>query len=103
MNVDGLKLTSYFGERKRSGRRFLGDALMDVYGRQELTASIMLRGTEGFGRKHHLRSDHSLTRQVLRNLSAARALTAGRSDPEPPEQTEQPRRPRDVEPTDSRR
>jgi PII-like signaling protein len=61
VNVDGLKLTSYFAERKRSGRRFLGDALMDVYGGQELAASIMLRGTEGFGRKHLLRSDHSLT------------------------------------------
>jgi PII-like signaling protein len=59
--VDGLKLTSYFGERKRSGRRFLADALMDVYGRQQLTTSIMLRGAEGFGRKHHLRTDHSLT------------------------------------------
>ena len=61
MNVDGLKLTSYFGERKRSGRRFLADALMDVYGRQQLTTSIMLRGAEGFGLKHHLRTDHSLT------------------------------------------
>ena len=61
MNVDGLKLTSYFGERKRCGRRFLADALMDLYGRQQLTTSIMLRGAEGFGLKHHLRSDHSLT------------------------------------------
>ena len=61
MNVDGLKLTSYFGERKRSGRRFLADALMDVYGRQQLTTSIMLRGAEGFGLKHQLRTDHSLT------------------------------------------
>jgi PII-like signaling protein len=61
VNADGLKLTSYFGERKRSGRRFLGDALMDLYGEQQLTASIMLRGAEGFGLKHHLRSDHSLT------------------------------------------
>jgi PII-like signaling protein len=61
VNVDGLKLTSYFGERKRSGRRFLADALMDVYGRRQLTTSIMLRGAEGFGLKHHLRTDHSLT------------------------------------------
>jgi lipopolysaccharide exporter len=50
-----------------------------------------------------LGSDHALTRDVRRNLSAARALMAGRSDAEPAEQGEQPRRPRDVEPTDSRR
>jgi len=61
VNVDGLKLTSYFGERKRNERRLLADALMDLYGREELTTSIMLRGAEGFGRKHHLRTDHSLT------------------------------------------
>jgi PII-like signaling protein len=61
VNLDGLKLTSYFGERKRVGQRFLADALMDLYGRRQLTASIMLRGAEGFGLKHHLRSDHSLT------------------------------------------
>ena len=50
-----------------------------------------------------LGSDHALTSDVRRNLSAARALMAGRSDAEPAEQGEQPRRPRDVEPTDSRR
>ena len=50
-----------------------------------------------------LGSDHALTSEVCRNLGAARALTAGRSDPEPPEQREQSRGPRDVEPTDSRR
>lgn len=61
MNADGLKLTSYFGERQRCGRRFLADALMDLYGGQQITTSIMLRGAEGFGLKHHLRSDHSLT------------------------------------------
>ena len=47
MNVDGLRLTSYFGERKRCGRRFLADALMDLYGRQQLTTSIMLRAPRG--------------------------------------------------------
>lgn len=61
MNEDCLKLTSYFGERHRAGRRFLADALIDLYGRNQITASIMLRGAEGFGLKHHLRTDHSLT------------------------------------------
>jgi len=51
-----------------------------------------------------LGSDHALTREVRRNLSAARELTAGPSRyPEPPEQTEHSGHPRDVEPTDSRR
>ena len=61
MNEDCLKLTSYFGERHRTAHRFLADALVDLYGRQEITTSILLRGVEGFGLRHHLRSDHSLT------------------------------------------
>lgn len=61
MNEDCLKLTCYFGERHRSGRRFLADALLDMYERHAIAASIMLRGVEGFGLKHHLRSDRSLT------------------------------------------
>jgi PII-like signaling protein len=58
---DGLKLTSYFGERHRSGDTFTADALIELYGRHEIAASILLRGTEGFGLKHHLRTDRSLT------------------------------------------
>jgi PII-like signaling protein len=61
VNEDCLKLTCYFGERQRRGRRFLADALIDLYGGQQITTSIMLRGIEGFGLKHHLRSDHSLS------------------------------------------
>jgi PII-like signaling protein len=59
--ADCVKLTSYFGERHRSGDRFTADALIELYGRHELAASILLRGTEGFGLKHHLRTDRSLT------------------------------------------
>jgi PII-like signaling protein len=59
--ADGLKLTSYFGERHRSGGAFVADALLELYGRREIAASILLRGTEGFGLKHHLRTDGSLT------------------------------------------
>ena len=60
-NPDCIKLTSYFSERHRAGGRFTADALLDLYGRHEITASILLRGTEGFGLKHHLRTDRSLT------------------------------------------
>ena len=55
------KLTSYFGERQRSGGRFVADAVLELYGRHEIAVSILLRGTEGFGLKHRLRTDRSLT------------------------------------------
>jgi PII-like signaling protein len=61
VNEDCLKLTTYFGERQRAGDRFLADALLDVYGRHEVQISVLLRGTEGFGIKHHLRTDRLLT------------------------------------------
>ena len=61
MSADCLKLTSYFGERHRAGGVFTADALLDLYGRSEMAASILLRGTEGFGLRQHLRTDRSLT------------------------------------------
>ena len=61
MNGDCLKLTTYFGERHRTDRQFVGDALLDLYGRAEVQVSLMLRGVEGFGLKHHLRTDRLLT------------------------------------------
>jgi PII-like signaling protein len=70
MSQDCLKLTSYFGERHRvsgaaggHGARgaFTADALLDLYGRSQIAASVLLRGTEGFGLRQHLRSDRSLT------------------------------------------
>jgi PII-like signaling protein len=59
--TDSLKLTSYFGERQRCGSGFVADALLELYGRHEIATSILLRGTEGFGLKHHLRTDRSLS------------------------------------------
>ena len=61
MNEDCLKLTTYFGERDRSDRRFLADALLDVYERHGFQASVLLRGAEGFGVKHHLQTQRLLT------------------------------------------
>ncbi|PZS16053.1 MAG: hypothetical protein DLM60_15995 [Pseudonocardiales bacterium] len=61
MIEDCLKLTTYFGERHRSGRAFLADAQLDLFGRREVTTSILLRGSEGFGLKHHLQTDRLLT------------------------------------------
>lgn len=56
-----LKLTSYFGERQRAGGQFVADALLGLYGRHGIAVSILLRGTEGFGLKHRLRTDHLLS------------------------------------------
>jgi len=61
VNGDCLKLTSYFGERNRTGDRFTADALLALYGEHGIATSVLLRGTEGFGLKHHARTDRSLT------------------------------------------
>ncbi len=61
MDADCLKLTIYFGERDRAGRRFLADALSDIYARHELQASLIIRGVQGFGVKHRLHTDRQLT------------------------------------------
>ena len=61
MNAECRKLTCYFGERHRTASGFVADQLLDVFGRGELATSIMMRGVEGFGLKHRLRTDASLT------------------------------------------
>lgn len=61
MNADCLKLTTYFGERDRTEDGLLSDELMSIYGGHRLQASVLLRGTEGFGRLHHLHTDRLLT------------------------------------------
>lgn len=58
---DCLKLTTYFGERQRIGRRFVADVQLDLIGRHQIATSVLLRGVEGFGLKHHLRTDRLLT------------------------------------------
>jgi PII-like signaling protein len=61
VNEDCLKLTAYYGERHRVAGRFVADALLDVCERHALQGSVLLRGAEGFGLKHHLRTDRQLT------------------------------------------
>jgi len=61
VNEDCAKLTSYFGERQRTSGRFTADALLDLYGRHQIAASILLRGTEGFGARQRPRTDRSLS------------------------------------------
>jgi PII-like signaling protein len=59
--IEALKLTSYFGERQRAGGQFVADALLGLYGQRAVATSILLRGAEGFGLKHRLRTDLSLS------------------------------------------
>ena len=61
MNAECIKLISYFGERNRVNGTFVADALIDLYGLHDISASIVLRGIQGFGLKHHLRTDSSLS------------------------------------------
>jgi PII-like signaling protein len=61
VNDDCLKLTVYFGERDRTDRGFLADELVDIFARNELATSLVMRGTSGFGAKHQLRTDRLLT------------------------------------------
>ncbi len=61
MSEDCLKLTTYFGERDRTEHHLLADELLDLYGQHEVRSSILLRGIEGFGRKHHVHTDQILT------------------------------------------
>ena len=58
--MEGLKLTSYVGERRRAGRDLAGNTLLDLYATAQIAASIQLRGTQGFGLGQQLRTDRSL-------------------------------------------
>ena len=49
MDEDAVILTSYFRERHRAGAGSLGGALIDLYGRRSVAASVLLRGIEGYG------------------------------------------------------
>jgi PII-like signaling protein len=82
VNEDAIKLTSYFGERRRvAGDGFAADALLDLYGKHEVAASILLRGAEGFGAKRHPRTDMSLT--LSEDLPLIAVAVDGRSRIEP--------------------
>jgi PII-like signaling protein len=61
VNTDCLKLTTYYGERGRVGGGFLADAFTEIFALHELRTSLLIRGVEGFGAKHMLRTDRLLT------------------------------------------
>jgi PII-like signaling protein len=61
VSKEALKLTTYFGERSRVGGRLLADELLDIHARHRVRSSVLLRGIQGFGAKHRLRTDRLLT------------------------------------------
>jgi PII-like signaling protein len=61
LSREAHKLTIYFGERDRDRGRFLADRLLDVFGARGLAVSMLMRGVEGFGVKHAVRTDRLLT------------------------------------------
>jgi PII-like signaling protein len=82
VTADAVKLTSYFGERRRvAGDGFAADALLDLYGRHQVAASILLRGAEGFGARRHPRTDMSLTLSEDLPLIAVAVDTRSRIEP----------------------
>ncbi|HNF07475.1 MAG TPA: DUF190 domain-containing protein, partial [Mycobacterium sp.] len=56
-----LKLTAYFGERQRTGKRFVAEAMLDLFAERQVATSVMLRGIASFGLSRIVRSDQSLT------------------------------------------
>jgi len=61
VSAEGLKLTLYFGEGDRVDGDLLSDVVMGRLGEAEVLASVLLRGVEGFGVRHQLRTDRLLT------------------------------------------
>lgn len=61
MTDEYLKLTAYFGERQRHEHRFTADALLELYAGTDVAVSVTLRGIAGFGPRHQLRTDETLS------------------------------------------
>ncbi|BBX83556.1 DUF190 domain-containing protein [Mycolicibacterium aubagnense] len=85
-SADYLKLTTYFGERQRISRRFarpgrhegrfLAEELLDLYGAENVATSVLLRGIAGFGPRHQLRTDQSLSQSEDLPVAIAAVDTA---------------------------
>lgn len=51
----------HIGEAARSGAHLVSDVLMDLFAGAGVDAAILLRGVEGFGARHRLRTDRLLS------------------------------------------
>ncbi len=54
-------MTAYLGERDIADGRFLAERILDRFEAHGLEAAALLRGAEGFGPRHGLRTDRLLT------------------------------------------
>lgn len=75
-STDYLKLTTYFGERQRHRDRFLAEELLDLYGAEKVATSVVLRGIAGFGPRHQLRTDQTLSQSEDLPVAIAAVDTA---------------------------
>jgi len=75
-SADYLKLTTYFGERQRYRDRFLAEELLDLYGAEKVATSVVLRGIAGFGPRHQLRTDQTLSQSEDLPVAIAAVDTA---------------------------
>jgi PII-like signaling protein len=58
---DLLQMRFHFGERDRDGDGPLDAAVMDACARRGVRSAALMRGVEGFGAKHRLRTDRLLS------------------------------------------
>ena len=75
-SADYLKLTTYFGERQRHQGRFLAEELLDLYSAENVATSVVLRGIAGFGPRHQLRTDQTLSQSEDLPVAIAAVDTA---------------------------
>jgi PII-like signaling protein len=61
VNENGVRLTTYFDERARVEHGLLVDALFELYERNEIHTSVLLRGVDGFAQRHRHHTDRFLT------------------------------------------
>ncbi len=57
MGGEALRLSVYLGDRDHREGRLTADLLMESFARHGTQNSMLLRGVEGFGAKHRLRSE----------------------------------------------
>ena len=61
MSAEALKLVVHMGEASRIGGRLASDVLMDMVAEAGVASAVLLRGAEGFGGHHRLRTDRLLS------------------------------------------
>jgi PII-like signaling protein len=78
VDKDVFIATSYFRERHRPGAESGGGALIDLYARHPVTASVLLRGVDGYGPGQTAGTGHTLPLLEDQPLTALALDTAPR-------------------------